>query len=88
MYWRAEKQQTLYNRFAFLKDKKQAWDNIHMVIEDNDFGVRYRSVGLLCAIFSQISEKKQAWMALIGLTQDDDEEVRWGAAFALHTVFS
>ena len=77
----------LRNSFAVLPDKEQAWDDLHQLTRDGDYGVRWLATRALGTAFPHIPDKEQAWKDLIRLTQDEDYDVRRNAKYALGTAF-
>lgn len=80
----------LINNFAVLKDKVQAWDDLHRLTQDIDEFVRMGAANALGVCYSHIPEesKKQAWEDLHALTQDRNNYVRNSAANALGSSYS
>ena len=78
----------LKNDFAILKDKKQAWSDLHLLTEDKIYYVRWDAASAIGSVFSYIPDKEQGWNDLMRLTQDIDRHVRWGASSALGMAFS
>nr|WAI00055.1 MAG: HEAT repeat domain-containing protein [Candidatus Methanoperedens sp.] len=75
--------------FAILNDKEQAWDDLHMLTQDNKDDVRIGAANAFGSCYPHILEayKNQAWDDLHMLTQDNKDDVRIGAANALGSCY-
>jgi HEAT repeat protein len=60
-----------FKDFAALPDKKQAWDDLHRLVNDEDSTVRFEASHALSSAFSHLPDKQQAWNDLIKLTSDE-----------------
>ncbi|MFH0904377.1 MAG: hypothetical protein V1854_04220 [Methanobacteriota archaeon] len=49
----------LTNNFAILKDKKQAWEDLHRLTSDIDSGVRWRAAYAIGSAFSHVHDPGQ-----------------------------
>ena len=74
--------------FSSLLDKQQAWNDLHILINDESTSVRYSAASALDFAFSHLPDKQQAWSDLHILTKDKDMVVRYSAFKALGSVFS
>jgi len=77
----------LRSDFADLPDKKQAWEDLHRLTEDEDSIVRSHATDVIGSAFPHVPEKEQAWEDLIRLTRDEDCWVQFGSPFALGSAF-
>jgi HEAT repeat protein len=70
------------------KNKDQAWQDLHMLIQDEVSDVRREAARALGFAFSHFPKRNrdQAWQDLHMLTQDEADDVRMVAAEALGTV--
>jgi len=73
--------------FQHIPDKKQAWEDLHWLAQDEDSYVRRMMVYALGDAFQHIPDKEEAWQDLHRLTGDEDSFVRLGAARALGSAF-
>ncbi len=73
-----------------LEFRKQAWDDLHRLTQDNNNDVRWGATDGLGACYSHIpvEYRKQAWDDLHRLTQDNDDYVRSNTADALGSCYS
>ena len=78
----------LKNKFAYLKDKEQAWEDLIRLTSDTNSNVRWLASDALWGAFLYVPDKKQAWSDLISLTSNDENYVRWDAAEALSNAFA
>jgi len=78
----------LENSFSFMPDKKQAWDDLHRLTNDEDSDVRSSAAEAFGSAFSQLPDKQQAWNDLLRLANDKYRSVRSSAASALGSSFS
>ncbi len=72
--------------FSELPDKEQAWQDLCVLMQDEDNQVRWRAVLALESAFSCISNIALAWQMLHQLTLDKDIGVRRGAVSTLEAV--
>jgi HEAT repeat protein len=77
---RLQAAEQLYGNFAVLPDKKQAWNDLIRLMEDEDSAVRSAATHILREVFLDVPDKKQAWDDLIRLTEDEYGSLL-GAAF-------
>lgn len=77
----------LKDKFSLMPNRKQAWNDLHRLTNDNDRNVRSRAVYVLGSVFSHVPAKQKAWNDLRRFTNDDDSGVRERAAIALGLVF-
>jgi HEAT repeat protein len=77
----------ILSNFAVLPDKKQAWDDLHRLINDEDRNVRRNAAYSLGDAFPHILDKNKAWDDLIQLTNDEDRDVRRIATCSLGAAF-
>jgi len=73
--------------FVVLPDRKQAWNDLHSLTDDNDSYVRLQAADALGSAFQHIPDKDAAWEDLHRLTGDKNSGVRRGAAYALGIAF-
>ncbi len=87
---RREAVKELKNNFLYFIDKKQAWDDLQWLIQDNNDDVRRSAIRALGGCYSHLPDeyKKQAWDDLHRFTQDNNDDVRRGAADALGGCYS
>ncbi|MCC4770470.1 hypothetical protein FXV91_09815 [Methanosarcina sp. DH2] len=78
----------LQNFFSSIPDKQQAWDDLHILIDDQDSSVRSSAAKATGSAFSQVPDKKQAWNDLHRLTDDENGWVKSSAARAIGSAFS
>ena len=78
----------LRNEFSQLPDKDEAWNDLHILINDEDRSVRYRATSTLRYVFSYVLDKQRAWNDLHRLINDEFWDVRSVAAYTLSYVFS
>jgi len=71
--------------FPHLSDKKNAWNNLHLLIQDEYDRAAAEGLG---SIFQYIPDKKQAWKDLHRLTKNKDDKVRSAAAESLCIAFN
>jgi len=88
-----ERQIAIYkirDTFSILDDKKQAWEDLHRLIQDKEIRVRRLAANTLGTIYSNIPDehKQQAWEDLISLIHDKDINVQKGASDALGIAYS
>ncbi len=84
---RREAAKQLQANFAVLPDKKQAWDDLIRLAQDEDWRVRSDAANAVGTAFPLIPDKEQAWNDLHRLTQDKDSDVRNNATRAIGNVF-
>jgi HEAT repeat protein len=74
--------------FSFKPDKRQVWNDLHTLTNDEDSFVRSSAAEALGFAFSHMPDKQQAWNDLHTLTSDENYGVRCSAAEALGSAFS
>ncbi len=84
---RREAVKQLRSDFADLPDKKQAWEDLHRLTEDEDGIVRSHATDVIVSAFPHVPNKDEGWDDLIRLTRDEDCWVQFGSAFALGSAF-
>ncbi|AKB33047.1 phosphorylase [Methanosarcina siciliae HI350] len=84
---RIEAADQLSNRFRYLSEKKQIWQDLHRLTSDQNSDVRWEAAGAIGTVFGYIPDKGQAWKDLYRLTSDQNRYVRQRATGAIGTVF-
>ena len=84
---RREVASQLRDNFVVLPDRKQAWNDLHNLTDDDDRYVRLNAADVLGYAFPHVLDREQAFNDLHRLTGDRDVDVRLHAADALHTAF-
>jgi HEAT repeat protein len=84
---RCEAVKIVRDNFAVLSDKRQAWDDLHRLTEDEDSLVRWEAAETIGVAFPLIPDKRQAWDDLLRLTMDEDGYVRWEAMESVEATF-
>jgi HEAT repeat protein len=76
--------------YYVLNDKKQAWDDLIRLTQDNNDYVRWSAADSLGSCYPHLPEeyKKQAWDDLHRLMQDNNDYVLVGAADSLGSCYS
>lgn len=77
----------LRSNIAVIKDKDQAWADLHKLTYDKDCFVQLRATIVLCSTFHHIYDKELAWSDLIRLSQSKDRYVKMNAALALGSAY-
>ncbi|AKB44813.1 HEAT repeat domain-containing protein [Methanosarcina vacuolata] len=75
-------------KFFSLSDKQKAWKDLHVLTNDEYWGVRYKVAYVLGSVFPYLPDKQKAWNDLHALTSDEDRDVRVKAVYALGSAFS
>jgi HEAT repeat protein len=78
----------LKHSFSLLKNKQQAWNDLHRLVNDENYFVRSSVAFTLVSVFPYVPDKQEAWDDLIKLANDKEWFVRHGAAYAFKFVFA
>jgi HEAT repeat protein/ubiquinone/menaquinone biosynthesis C-methylase UbiE len=84
---RREAADQLWDNFAVLPDKKQAWEDLHLLTQDKDWDVRRHAACAIGAAFQHILDKEQAFKDLHELIRDKNGDVQQNAIHALGVAF-
>jgi HEAT repeat protein/nucleoside phosphorylase len=74
--------------FSQIRDKSQAWQDLHGLTQDKDPCIRLRATSVLVKVLGQVPDKSQALQDIIRLTRDEDIEVRRVAVDALGSALN
>ena len=77
----------LVSSFSRIFDRRQAWNDIIQLLQDEDRSVRAIVAGTIGTTFPLASDRRRAWEDLHGMTRNKHENVRIGVAGALGSIF-
>jgi HEAT repeat protein len=73
--------------FSHLPNKHHIYEDLHRLIDDKSYDVRYRAIYALCSVFSQLPDRQQAWADLDRQLSDEDRFLRCSAAGSFRFAF-